>query len=58
MTPDRLRALAWVTCGAAVVLLVSPLKLLWARSSLGWMTPFVLWGILIVLGGYLARGSR
>lgn len=57
MTSDRLRPLAWVTCGAAVVLLVSPLKLLWARSSLGWMAPFVLWGLLIFLGGWLARGK-
>jgi len=52
---SRSRAFAWLGFGAAVLLLVSPLKLWWARSSLGWMAPFLIWLVLIGLGGWLSR---
>jgi len=49
------RALAWVVCGGAVLLLASPFKLLWAHAGAGWITPFLIWLALIVIGGWLAR---
>ncbi len=55
---DKVGAMAWLACGTAVLLLASPLKLLWARASLGWFVPFVLWGVLIVAGAVLARRAR
>jgi hypothetical protein len=53
------RAFAWVICGAAVLLLASPLKLVWARAEAGWIAPFVIWAVLIAAGAWLAnpRGS-
>jgi hypothetical protein len=52
---SRSRAFAWLGFGAAVTLLVSPLKLWWARAGLGWIAPFALWLALIALGGWLSR---
>jgi hypothetical protein len=52
---SRSRALAWLGFGAALVLLVSPLKLWWARPGMGWLTPFALWLAIILLGAWLSR---
>jgi hypothetical protein len=52
---DKVRALTWVTAGAATLVLVSPLKVLWARPLLSWIAPFVLWGVIIACGAALAR---
>jgi hypothetical protein len=49
------RAFAWVVCGAAVLLLASPLKALWVTSKATWIAPFVIWLVLIVAAAYLAR---
>jgi hypothetical protein len=53
------RALAWVVCGGAVLLLASPLKLLWAHPDAGWAAPFLIWLALIAAAAWLAhaRGS-
>jgi hypothetical protein len=52
---SRSSAFAWLGFGAAVLLLVSPLKLWWARPALGWIAPFAIWLLLILLGGWLSR---
>ncbi|HTE53905.1 MAG TPA: hypothetical protein VK698_23780 [Kofleriaceae bacterium] len=52
---SRSRALAWLGFGAAVLVLASPLKLLWARPVMGWMAPFLIWLALILLGAWLGR---
>jgi hypothetical protein len=49
------RAIAWLATGAAILILVSPLKLWWARSELGWMAPFAIWAVIIALGAWLNR---
>lgn len=51
----RSKAVAWLAFGAALLVLVSPLKLWWAQPTLGWITPFVLWLVLIVLGAWQNR---
>lgn len=51
----RAKAASWLGFGAAMLVLVSPLKLWWAQASLGWLAPFGLWLLLIALGGWLAR---
>lgn len=56
--PDRMDTQAkraWLGFGAAVVVLASPLKLVWTQSSLGWFGPFALWLALIVLAGWQSR---
>ncbi len=50
--------MAWLVFGAALLVLVSPLKLWWARPALGWMAPFILWLVLIVLGVWLNRSRK
>ncbi len=40
-----------------VLLLVSPLRLLWAREGAPWWAPFVAWAALIALSALVARGS-
>jgi len=52
---SRSRAFAWLGFGAAALVLVSPLKLWWARPSMGWMAPFALWLAIILLGAWLSR---
>jgi hypothetical protein len=49
------KAFSWLACGAAVVLLVSPLKVLWARASLGWLATFAVWLLLIVGAAWINR---
>lgn len=53
---SRSRAVAWLGFGVAVLVLVSPVKLWWARPAMGWMTPFLLWVALILLGAWIGRG--
>ena len=52
------RATAWLAFGAAILILVSPLKLGWARAELGWIAPFALWSAFIALGAWLSRPGR
>jgi len=43
------KPIAWLAFAVATAVLASPLKLAWARASLGWTFPFVLWlGIIAV----------
>lgn len=48
---------AWLAFGVGVLVLVTPLRLAWARSVLGWTFPFFLWLGLIVLGAALGYGQ-
>jgi hypothetical protein len=41
---------SWVVFGAALLVLASPLKLVWMRPELGWLAPFVVWLALIAAG--------
>lgn len=52
---SRSSAFAWLGFGGAVLALVSPLKLWWARPEMGWIAPFAIWLLLILLGGWLSR---
>lgn len=52
---SRSRALSWLGFGGALLLIVSPLKLLWARAGFGWMAPFAIWFGLIALSAWLSR---
>lgn len=55
---SRSRAVAWLGSGVAALILVSPVKLWWARPEMGWMTPFLLWIGLILLGAWAGRRGR
>jgi hypothetical protein len=39
---------AWVVFGAALLVLASPVKLVWMRPQLGWLAPFAVWLALII----------
>ena len=54
----RVLGLSWLSFAVAVLVLASPLKLAWARPALGWMFPFLLWGVIIALGAVAARAAR
>jgi hypothetical protein len=44
--------------GLALLLLASPLRLFWAHPARPWYTPFLVWLLLVVLGGLAARVVR
>ena len=54
--PARGGRFAWLAFGVAVLILASPLRLVWSSSALGWTFPFFLWLALIGLG--VALGGR
>ncbi|SCZ49352.1 hypothetical protein [Thiohalomonas denitrificans] len=39
----------------AILLLVSPLKTIWAADDAPWYLPYLLWGALIILAARLQR---
>ena len=59
MTPSP-RARAALVGTLAVLVLASPVRLLWAHTALGWLAPFVLWGAVLLLTAWVgrARGGR
>ena len=44
-----------MVCGGAILLLASPLNLLWAHAGAGWIAPFAIWLALILAAAWLAR---
>jgi hypothetical protein len=44
--------------GGAILVLVSPLKLVWMRPEQGWLFPFGLWLAILVVGALLSRPAR
>lgn len=53
-TMGRARAASWLGFGGAALVLVSPLKLLWAQSGFGWLGLFAMWLVLICLSAWLS----
>jgi hypothetical protein len=39
----------------ALLLTASPLRIMWAHPSRGWLAPFVVWGAMVVLGAWVTR---
>lgn len=49
---------SWLTFALGLVLLLSPLRAVWARPGAAASTIFVVWAGLVLLGWSLARGRR
>jgi|RhiMethySRZTD1v2_1073278.scaffolds.fasta_scaffold12863_8 hypothetical protein len=49
------RARSLLATAFALLIVASPLRVLWAQPSRGWLTPFVLWGALALLGYWATR---
>ena len=49
---------SWLTFGLGVLLLLSPLRALWARPGAPVWTIFLVWGALVALSWGLTRGRR
>jgi hypothetical protein len=49
------KIVAWLAFGAAIVVLASPVKLLWARTSFGWTGTFGVWLLLIAASAWINR---
>jgi hypothetical protein len=49
---------AWLTFGFGVLLLASPLRLLWARPGAPAWSVFITWAVLVLAGVWLARERR
>lgn len=50
---SRTRAL--LASALALLLLTSPVRLLWAHPSRGWWMPFAVWGVVLVLTRWAVR---
>jgi hypothetical protein len=46
---------AFILGGLLVVLFVSPVVDWWARPSLGWLTPYGLWLVIILVAALVAQ---
>ncbi|MCB9543543.1 MAG: hypothetical protein R3F65_13985 [bacterium] len=55
--PETRPQAAWLLA-IATLLLVSPLRALWARPDAPWWAPFVPWALLVTAGLALARRER
>ncbi|MBS2025586.1 MAG: hypothetical protein JST92_24575 [Deltaproteobacteria bacterium] len=55
---QRTKDLAVLALGCALVVLASPLRLLWMRDDSPWLLPFLVWGALIALGAFALRLPR
>ena len=42
----------------AVLLVASPLRMVWAHPSRSWLAPFVVWGALVLLAAWTTRPDR
>ncbi|MFZ5440823.1 MAG: hypothetical protein ACOZQL_12505 [Myxococcota bacterium] len=49
---------SWLTFALGLVLLISPLRALWAHPGASAFTIFAVWAGLVVLGWGLSRGRR
>jgi len=49
---------SWLTFGFGVLLLVSPLRHLWARPGAHALSIFAIWLLLVVAGAWLTRERR
>jgi len=55
MTRLRSRARSWLATAFALLLTASPLRILWAHPSRGWLAPFVVWGAMAALAAWVTR---
>lgn len=53
--PERATDLVLIGFGAALLLTASRLRELWARDEAPWWAPFLAWGIVLALAGWVAR---
>jgi hypothetical protein len=51
---SRSRELSLLAFSIAMLLLASPLRLLWARDGTHWLVPFVLWFAVVALAALAA----
>lgn len=49
---------SWLAFGMGVLLLLSPLRLLWARPGAEVSSVFAVWVFLVVAGVLVSRGRR
>lgn len=49
---------SWLAFGLGVLLLLSPLRLLWARPGAEVSSVFVVWAVLVFAGVLVGRGRR
>jgi hypothetical protein len=54
--PSTPRARSLLATALAVLVLASPVRLLWAHPSRGWSSVFVLWGGVLLLTAWVGRG--
>ncbi len=55
---SRARELGVLAFAVSVLLLASPLRVLWARPDTHWLVPFGLWLGLVLLAGLAVRRRR
>ncbi len=53
----RAREYSLLVFSLALLVLVSPLRILWARDDSHWLLPFGIWFVVILLGAILGRGG-
>jgi len=51
----RAREACLLVVGLALLVLVSPLRLLWAHDGSHWLVPFGLWLVILIFGGLATR---
>lgn len=52
----RVMTRSWLAFGVGVVVLLSPLRLVWARTGAPAWSIFVVWGLLVAVGWATTRG--
>ena len=55
MTRLRSGARSLLAITFALLLTTSPLRIMWSHPSRGWLAPFVVWGVMVVLGAWVTR---
>jgi len=58
MKSDRYKDSGIVLLLAFGMVLLTPLKSLWVTPQGAWWSPFVMWGVLVAAGAWLAREGR
>jgi hypothetical protein len=53
MTTLHSRTRSVLATGFAILLIASPLRILWSHPSRGWLAPFLVWGGLALLGAWV-----